>query len=325
MHYRKFGSTGWDISEVGLGTWQFGGDWGTLTDETAIEIMKAAVDRGVNFFDTADVYGGGRSETLIGRFLDGCGEKVYVATKLGRLEGYPDGYSPDLIKRCIENSLRRLNREVIDLVQLHCIPVKYLQSGEVFDWLRMVRDKGMIRAFGASVETESEAEICLNQPDIASLQIIFNIFRQKPADELFGKVGKHGSAVIVRLPLASGLLAGKYTKETVFAPSDHRTYNRNGEAFNAGETFSGLEFDYGLECVEEVRRLVPAGVEMAQFSLRWVLDHPEIGVVIPGATSGSQVRSNTAASDLPSVEEPLHFALRKIYDEKVGGRIRGSR
>jgi len=325
MHYRKFGAAGWNVSEIGLGTWQFGGDWGAMPEATATAIMKTAVDCGVNFFDTADVYGNGRSETLIGGFLSSCSERIRVATKLGRLEGYPDGYSFELFRRCTENSLKRLNVEIIDLLQLHCIPRDHLESGEVFDWLRVLRNEGKILAFGASVETEEEAEICLEQSDLASLQIIFNIFRQQPAGGFFKRAQRNRVALIVRLPLASGLLAGKFTKDTVFASSDHRTYNRNGEAFSVGETFSGLEYSYGLECVEAVRKLVPAEMEMAPFALRWILDHPEVSVVIPGATKATQVQTNAAASDLPLLAKPVYTALRKLYDEKIEPRIRGQR
>ncbi len=325
MHYRQFGSTGWKVSEIGLGTWQFGGDWGGLDEGVARAILTTAVDKGINFIDTADVYGGGRSETLIGKFCSGCGERVYVATKLGRLEGYPDGYSLDLFRRCVENSLQRLKREAIDLLQLHCIPEKHLKSGEVFDWLDVLRTEGKICAFGASVETSGEALICLQRPDLASLQVIFNIFRQKPAEEFFGEARRNNTALIVRLPLASGLLSGKFTEATTFAPSDHRTYNRNGEAFNAGETFSGLEYGYGLACVETVRECVPAGVPMAQFALRWVLDHPEVCVAIPGATKVSQVESNAAASDLPPLSHQVHETLRRLYNDKIDKHIRGRR
>ncbi|MBN1306834.1 MAG: aldo/keto reductase, partial [Chitinispirillaceae bacterium] len=212
-----------------------------------------------------------------------------------------------------------------DLMQLHCIPQRYLESCEVFDWLRELRDEGKIRAFGASVETQEEAEICLEQSDLASLQVIFNIFRQKPVDRLFKRAKRNGVALIVRLPLASGLLAGKYSRETTFAPSDHRTYNRNGEAFSVGETFSGLEFTLGLDCVEEVRRLVPAGMDMAHFALRWILDHTEVSVAIPGAAKVAQVKSNAAASDLPPLPKPVHTALRRLYDEKIDRLIRGRR
>ena len=323
MNYRQFGNQGWQVSEVGLGTWQLGGDWGNIDEDTARTILAAAVDQGVNFFDTADVYGGGKSETIIGNFLAGCGEAVYVAGKLGRLDGYPDGYSPDLFSRCAENSLKRLRREAIDVLQLHCIPQQYLLSGEVFDWLRVLQREGKIRAFGASVETVEEAQICLRQPDMASLQIIFNIFRQAPAEAIFGQARRNGTALIVRLPLASGLLSGKFTADTVFEPGDHRDYNRNGEAFSAGETFSGLEYSYGLSCVEELRQYVPENVSMAQFALRWILDFPEVGVVIPGATKVSQVESNTTASTIAPLSEASHVKLAEFYKEKIEGRIRG--
>lgn len=323
MNYRKFGAVGWNVSEVGLGTWQLGGDWGAVDGDTARAILKKAVDSGVNFFDTADVYGGGKSETLIGAFCSECSERIYVATKLGRLEGYPDGYSLELFRRCIENSLRRLRRETIDLIQLHCIPQRYLESGEVFHWLRQLRNEGKINAYGASVETIHEANLCLEQPDIASLQIIFNIFRQNPTDLLFRTAAQNGSALIVRLPLASGLLSGKFRADTVFADSDHRKYNRNGEAFSAGETFSGLEFSYGLECVEAVRELVPDGVSMAQFALRWILDHDAVTVVIPGATKIYQVESNVAASRVSHLSDEVHDALRSLYTGKIESHIRG--
>jgi len=325
MNYRQFGNVGWKVSEVGLGTWQLGGDWGAVSEEGARSILSTAVDNGVTFFDTADVYGGGRSETILGTFFKDISEEYFIATKLGRLEGYPDGYTPELFTRCIENSLRRLQRDTIDLAQLHCIPRKWLVSGEVFDWLRILRNEGKIRAFGASVETLEEAQLCLKQPDVASLQIIFNIFRQIPADELFGQAKENGTALIIRLPLASGLLSGKFTTETKFADNDHRSYNRNGEAFSAGETFSGLEYEYALSCVEKIRTVIPDGMTMTQFALRWILDHPEVSVVIPGATRVEQVRSNAAASALERLGNDSHRYLREFYTTDVEDKIRGRR
>ncbi|MBN1757874.1 MAG: aldo/keto reductase [Chitinispirillaceae bacterium] len=323
MKYRQFGKLPWNVSEVGLGTWQFGGDWGTIDETTAYSILSAAVDRGVNFFDTADVYGSGRSESIIGGFLSGCSETVYVATKLGRLEGYPDGYSRELFRRCTENSLRRLRRNTIDLMQLHCIPLPLMERGEVFHWLRELRQEGKIRAFGASVETAEEARICLQQDDLASLQVIFNIFRQQPAEAFFKDAENNGTALIIRVPLASGLLSGKFNVATEFPSADHRNYNRNGEAFSAGETFSGLEFRYGLECVESLRPQVPAGISMAAFALRWILDFPEVSVVIPGASKVAQVESNTAVSELEPFSPSLHTSLQEFYREKIEGHIRG--
>jgi len=323
MNYRTFGKTQWRISEVGLGTWQLGADWGAVDETTAAELLSTATDKGVNFFDTADVYGGGRSESIIGKFLTGCSEKIYVATKLGRLEGYPAGYSFELFSRCVENSLRRLKLETLDLVQLHCIPTSYMASGEVFDWLRRLAEQGKIQAFGASVETVDEAHLCLKQPDIASLQIIFNIFRQTPADTLFSAAEKNGTALIVRLPLASGLLSGKMNSNTAFAPSDHRTYNRNGEAFNAGETFSGLDYAHGLQLVDKIKCLLPPAISMAQAAIRWILDYKEVSVVIPGATKITQIEGNTGASDAAPLSPQIHAALRLLYDTEIEGKIRG--
>lgn len=324
MKYRAFGSTGYEVSEVGLGTWQFGGDWGEMTPERAEEILQTALDNGINFFDTADVYGAGRSESFVGDFLSTKDSQVYVATKLGRLEGYPDDYSLELLRRCTENSLRRLKRETIDLTQLHCIPRKHLESGEVFDWLRELKNEGKIRQFGASVETIEEAMICLKQDDLASLQVIFNVFRQKAADELFPKAAEKGVALIVRLPLASGLLAGKYTKETTFAPSDHRTYNKDGQAFNVGETFSGLPFEYGVDLADKIKPMVPGQMSMAQWAQRWILDHPQVSTIITGASKPAQVAANAAASELPALGDDVHAKLRSIYKDSIEQYIRGS-
>jgi aryl-alcohol dehydrogenase-like predicted oxidoreductase len=323
MHFRQFGKNGWRVSEIGLGTWQLGGDWGTVADNEARDILKAAVDSGVTFFDTADVYGGGRSEAILGTFFKDISDEHFIATKLGRFEGFPDDYSPELFGRCVENSLRRLRQDTIDLVQLHCIPQKWLENGEVFDWLRELKSEGKIQAFGASVETVEEALICLKQEDIASLQVIFNIFRQTPADDLFKEATAHQTALIIRLPLASGLLSGKFTSETRFAENDHRFYNRNGEVFNPGETFSGLEFNYALNCVDAIRSEVPQGMTMAQFALRWILDHPEVSVVIPGASKVAQVQGNVMASEVPPLDDDVHKMLREFYNGFIDGRIRG--
>lgn len=323
MHYRKFGSTGFDASEVGLGTWQFGGDWGAINELDANAILKSALDRGINFFDTADVYGSGRSETLIGSFLQDIKENVFVATKLGRFGGYPDKYSFDFIKKCTENSLRRLKRETIDLTQLHCVPRLQLEKGEIFEWLRTIQKEGKIRHFGASVETIDEAFLCLKQDGLTSLQIIFNIFRQKPIEQLFAEAASKKVALIVRLPLASGLLSGKFTKTTTFGSGDHRNYNRDGQKFNVGETFSGLEFQYGVELADQIKSLVPANMTMAQFALRWILDHPEVSVIIPGASKIDQVVSNASASDIDPLDKEVHSQLHLLYREKIESQIRG--
>jgi aryl-alcohol dehydrogenase-like predicted oxidoreductase len=321
MHYREFGNTGFKASEIGLGTWQFGGDWGSISETDAGSILNEAFEQGINFFDTADCYGAGRSESIIGSFLSDR-KDVFIASKLGRLEGYPDKYSLELFRRCVENSLRRLRRDSIDLIQLHCIPGSYLESGEVFDWLRTLRQEGKIRFFGASVETISEAETCMRQDDLTSLQIIFNVFRQKPA-EIFRKAAEKKMALITRLPLASGLLSGKFTKDYKFAESDHRNYNRDGAAFSVGETFSGLEFEYGVDLAEQVRHLVPASMNMAQFALRWILDHPEVSTIIPGASKIVQVKTNALASSMQPLDSRIHSELESFYKAKVEGFIRG--
>jgi len=264
-----------EISEVGLGCWQLGGaDWGEVSEELASEILNAAADAGVTFFDSADVYGNGRSEELIGKFLKTRGglEAPFVATKLGRGgDLYPDKYTEAGIRAATEASLRRLDVEALDLTQLHCVPEEVLRQGDVFEWLRTLQKEGKIRHFGASVETIAEAHLCLAQEGLASLQIIFNIFRQRPIEELFPAVREAGVGVIVRLPLASGLLSGKFTRETTFGANDHRTYNRDGQAFNVGETFAGLPFEQGVEFAEEMKVFVPTAMSMAQMAQRWIL------------------------------------------------------
>ncbi|MFP4013258.1 MAG: aldo/keto reductase [Chitinispirillaceae bacterium] len=323
MKKRIFGNTGREVSEVGLGTWQLGGDFGEVSEEDALDLLRAAYEKGITFIDTADVYGGGKSESLVGRFLKETNAPMYVATKLGRFKGYPDQYSFDVLKSSTEDSLERLGVDRIDLTQLHCIPTRYMKSGEVFDWLRELRSEGKIASFGASVETMEEAMICLEQPDITSLQIIFNIFRQKPLEQVLEKAKQNNTAIIVRLPLASGLLAGKYTAQTTFSPGDHRTYNRDGQAFSVGETFAGIPFEKGVELAEGIRQFVPEGMTMAQFSLRWILDHDAVSVVIPGARNRKQVEGNAAASDLAPIPAGIHEKLRSFYENEVKSNIRG--
>ncbi len=325
MQYRSFGATQVQVSEVGLGCWQLGGDcWGEMDDARAEQILQAALDRGVNFFDTADVYGGGRSEQRLGRFVRTCGKGVFVATKLGRGGGlWPDHYDYDHLRKATETSLKNLGMETVNLTQLHCIPTEVLRRGEVFDGLRRLKQEGKIRHFGASVESVEQARLCLQQPDLASLQVIFNIFRQKLIADLFDQAAAQGVALIVRLPMASGVLAGKMTKETKFAPQDHRHFNRDGAAFNVGETFAGLPFDKGVELSDALKPLVPAGLTMAQMAMRWVLDFPAVSVVIPGATKVEHVQSNASAADLPPLSPALHQQLRDFYASRVASHIRG--
>lgn len=322
MHTRLFGKTGFEASEVGLGCWQIGGDWGDIGEKESLEILHAAADHGVNFFDTADVYGMGRSERLLGRFLQERAEMIFVATKVGR-RNFPGPYSRELLREHVEGSLSRLRVDALDLVQLHCIPSAVMAAGEVFDWLRELQAEGKIKAFGASVETMDEALMILDEPGLVSLQIIFNIFRQKPLRNLLDRARQADIAILARIPLASGLLSGKFTKQTTFNEDDHRNYNRDGEAFNVGETFVGLPFEKGVELANELKPLVPEGMTMAQFALRWVLDHEAVTVVIPGASRPSQVAANAATSDLLTLPDELHDRLRHFYEAEVREHIRG--
>lgn len=326
MTSRPFGSASLNVSEIGLGCWQLGGaDWGAVDDASALAILGAAADAGINFFDTADVYGGGRSESLVGRFLRESGRKnIFVATKLGRTAAlYPSGYTEAGLRAATEDSLRRLGVEALDLTQLHCVPVEVLRRGEVFDWLRKLRSEGKIRAFGASVESVDEGLLCLAQEGLASLQVIFNLFRQKPAAQLLPQAQTAGVAIIVRLPLASGVLAGGFTAATSFAASDHRNYNRDGAAFNVGETFAGIPFPKAVQLADALRPFVPAGWTMAQLAQRWILDHPAVSTVITGASRVAQVGANASVSALPTLSPELQARLAEFYRNEVHAHIRG--
>lgn len=325
MNTRIFGGTGRVVGEVGLGTWQLGGGWGEVPEAAALEILRAAADAGVTFFDTADVYGAGRSETLIGRFLRETREPFYVATKLGRFSppGWPENFTRATVRAHTEASLRRLGVAALDLTQLHCVPFAVLQRGEIFGWLRELRGEGKIRAFGASVESMDEARFCLEQEGLAALQIIFNIFRQKPIPALFAEAKRRNVALIVRLPLASGLLAGKFTPATVFPADDHRNFNRDGGHFNVGETFAGLPFAKGVALADALKPLAPAGLTLAETALRWCLDFDAVSVVIPGAKNPAQARANSRVSDLPPLDAGLHARLAEFYAREVAAHIRG--
>ncbi len=325
MKQRTFGD-GTEVSEVGLGCWQLGGsDWGEVSEGDALQILHAAADSGVTFFDTADVYGGGRSETIIGTFLKQTRMAAFVATKLGRA-GDPGGmanYTREAVRAHTEASLGRLGVETLDLTQLHCVPQEVLADGEVFEWLREMRQEGKIARFGASVESMEEAEICLGQEGLASLQIIFNVFRQKPIRAIFEQAARQKVALIVRLPLASGLLTGKYQQDTQFAPSDHRTYNRDGQAFNVGETFAGLPFERGVALADALKPLVPGGMTLAQMAQRWCLDFEAVTTIIPGAKSPAMAEANAAVSALPPLSPALHAQFSRFYEEQVAEHIRG--
>jgi aryl-alcohol dehydrogenase-like predicted oxidoreductase len=325
MNYRNFKNT--PIAEVGLGTWQLGSaDWGNVNEEDAFNILKAYTDAGGNFIDTADVYGMGVSESVIGKFLKTIDKEVFVATKLGRRgdapNGWPQNFTYDVMKRNVEDSLKHLDLPQLFLEQLHCIPTDEMKAGKVFDHLRSLKQEGLITHFGASVETSEEALICLEQEGLASLQIIFNLFRQHVADEVFALAKERGVAIIVRVPLASGLLSGRFNEQTQFAANDHRNYNANGDAFNTGETFSGIEFKEGVKLSQKIKDLLPDN-RMPQWAIRWILDHPEVTTVIPGASKVSQVNSNVEASALPPLSADVHRQLRELYDAEIFGKIRG--
>ena len=326
MKHRTFG--GASVSEVGLGCWQIGGDqWGDVSDADAGDVLQASADAGVTFLDTADVYGAGRSEELVGRFLAERGRaNFFVASKFGRFPrpGMPGNFEPKVIREHVENSLKRLGIERLDLTQLHCLPVEQLRHEVVWDTVRTLQREGKIARFGASVESVAEADECLAHAGCASLQIIFNIFRQTPATcGLLDRCQERGVAVIVRLPLASGLLTGKYTPATTFGPDDHRTVNRNGERFNVGETFAGLGFETGLEMVEKLKPLAPPGYTLPQLALRWCLDHPAVTTIIPGARNRAQAVANAAASDLPPLSAEAHAKLRAFFGSTVKAAVRG--
>lgn len=328
MNTRPFGPTGRSFGEIGLGTWQLGGDWGDVSDHGALATLRAAFDGGVTFFDTADVYGAGRSETLIGKFLKetpAARGKIFVATKLGRFSapGWPGNFTRDAVRTHTEASLRRLGVDALDLTQTHCVPPDVLRRGEMFGWLEELKREGKIRHYGASVEAMDEALFCVEHGGCAALQIIFNIFRQKPIHTLFAAARAKNVALIVRLPLASGLLGGKMTKQTKFAASDHRVYNRDGQCFNVGETFAGLPFEKGVELTDALRPLVPAGWTMADLALRWCLDFDAVSVLIPGAKSPEQARANLRAAALPPLGAEAHVKLAAFYERAVAAHIRG--
>src|SRR5690606_36568828 len=268
----------------------------------------------ISFFDTADVYGSGASETYLGQYFAQQSTRPIIATKYGRgSDAYPNGYTLDNLRDSVKRAQDRLQTSSIDLLQLHCIPTQVMARGEIFDWLRTVQQEGLIRYFGASVETVEEGLLCAAQEDLTSLQVIFNIFRQKLIDELLPKAQENGIGIIVRLPLASGLLSGKFTEKTRFADSDHRHYNRDGQAFNVGETFAGIPFERGVELVRTLEQKVPENFTMAQMAMRWILDHPAVTTIIPGASSAAQVIENARVSELTPLPESLHKELREFY------------
>jgi aryl-alcohol dehydrogenase-like predicted oxidoreductase len=322
MNNRTLGKSGFKVSEMGLGCWQLGGDFGPVDDDQARAILDTAHEAGINFWDTADVYGGGESEERIGAWLRTAPPGTIVATKVGR-DGalFPDGYTRDKVRANIEGSIRRLGVDIIDLIQLHCVPLEVLQAGDIFAWLEDFREQGLIRAFGASVQSMEEAQVAAAHPGVTSLQIIFNLFRQNPIDELFPLAQANGVGIIVRLPLASGVLAGKMKPDQQFAPTDQRHYNRHGEAFSVGETFSGVPFESALGFVEQMRDWLPPRMSMAQMAMRWILDHPAVSTVIAGATRPQHVLENASVPGLEPLPIELHRRLAEYYFKEIEATI----
>jgi aryl-alcohol dehydrogenase-like predicted oxidoreductase len=304
---------------VGLGTWQLGADWGDVEEATALAVLDAAAGSGVTLFDTADVYGDGRSEQLIGQWRRAnAGHPLTVATKMGRrVAQLPENYTLDNFRAWTDRSRRNLGADILDLVQLHCPPSAVYRSDEVFEALDTLVAEQRIAAYGVSVETVAEALDAIARPGVASVQIILNAFRQKPLERALPAAAAAGVGILARVPLASGLLSGRYTHETTFAADDHRTYNRHGEAFDVGETFSGVDFDTGIDAAREFAALAPAGATPAQTALRWIIDQPGVTTVIPGARNVEQARANAAAAALPPLDDPTVSAIAKVYDTRI--------
>jgi aryl-alcohol dehydrogenase-like predicted oxidoreductase len=315
-----------DVSAIGLGCWQLGADWGSVGTEAALAVLHAAVDAGVTFLDTADVYGDGRSESVIGRFLtERGGDGLTVATKMGRRADphVAAAYTVEAFRGWVDRSRRNLGVERLDLVQLHCPPSEVYADDRVFDGLDTLVDEGSVTAYGVSVETVDEALAAIARPNVASVQIILNVFRRKPLERVLPAAAAAGVGIIARVPLASGLLSGRYTADTTFAPDDHRSFNRHGEAFDVGETFSGVPYDVGVAAAKEFASLVPDGVTPAQLALRWIIDQPGVTTVIPGARNAEQARANASSSAVPPVTTELDAALRELYDRAIRPHVHG--
>jgi aryl-alcohol dehydrogenase-like predicted oxidoreductase len=319
MKYRELGQTGWKVSEISFGAWAIGGAWGTVDDKESMAALHRALDLGVNFFDTADVYGDGRSERLLARLRRERREKFYIATKAGRrLDPHTAlGYSRANITAFVERSLKNLATDALDLLQLHCPPTEVYYMPEVFGVLDDLQAAGKLRHYGVSIEKVEEGLKALEYPGVQSVQIIFNVFRQRPADLFFAEAARHRVGILARVPLASGLLTGKITRQSEFDQDDHRNYNRHGESFDRGETFAGVPFETGLQAIEKLRPLVPRNCTMTQMALCWILMHPAVTCAIPGAKRPAQVEENLAASDLPPLADDLMTRIHEVYDRDV--------
>ncbi|HMH05156.1 MAG TPA: aldo/keto reductase [Terriglobales bacterium] len=323
MKERALGRTGWKVSEISFGAWAIGGAWGQVSDEDSMAALQKAIDCGVNFIDTADVYGNGRSERLIAKLKKDRKQEIIVATKVGRRlpQQTVEGYSRENLTQWIDNSLRNLSTDTLDLVQLHCPPTALYDRPEVFGILDDLVKAGKVRYYGVSVEKVEEALRALEFPNVQTVQIIFNCFRQRPAQVFFAQARRKQVGILARVPLASGLLTGKLRRDSTFASDDHRNFNRQGAAFDVGETFSGVDYDIGLAAVEEIRKVVPAGLSMSQFALRWILMFDAVTCAIPGGKRSEQVIDNCGASDLPALTPEAMAAVRQIYDQKIRPRV----
>jgi len=326
MEYRTLGRTGWNISVIGFGSWGIGGDaWGPTSDQDSLAALNRAIDLGVNFIDTADVYGDGHSEQLVAQVSKARREQIIIATKAGRRLDPPTaaGYNRQNLTSFVERSLRNLDTEAIDLLQLHCPPSEVYAMPEVFGILDDLVQQGKLRYYGVSVERVDEAMQAITHPNVQSVQIIFNMFRFKPSEQFFAAARERQVGILARVPLASGMLTGKLRRDSQFAPTDHRNFNRHGESFDQGETFSGVDYETGLQAVEELRQLVPPDATMAQFALRWILMFPEVTTAIPGAKNPRQAEDNVRATALPPLSDETMQRVREVYDRYVREQVQG--
>ncbi len=319
MEYRTLGRTGWKVSAISFGAWAVGGSWGDVDDNESIAALNRALDNGVNFFDTADVYGDGRSERLLAKLRKERKDRFYVATKAGRRLNphVTEGYNRKNLTAFIDRSLKNLNTDTLDLLQLHCPPTPVYYLPETFGVLDNLTKAGKLRHYGVSVEKVEEALKAIEYPNVKTVQIIFNIFRQRPADLFFAEAQRKKIGILARVPLSSGMLTGKITKASKFAADDHRKFNRHGEQFDRGETFSGVDYETGLKAVEQLKKLVPSGATMAQLALKWILMHPAVTCAIPGAKRPSQVDENMAAADLPRLSPATMKKIGAIYEKQI--------
>ena len=323
MQYRELGRTGWNVSTISFGAWAIGGTWGDVKDEESLAALQRALDLGVNFFDTADVYGDGRSEQLLAKLRKERSEPFYVATKAGRRLSphVASGYTRENLTAFVERSRKNLEVEALDLLQLHCPPTEVYYMPEVFGILDDLVQAGKLRYYGVSVEKVEEALKAIEYPNVQTVQIIFNMFRQRPTDLFFGEAGRRKVGILARVPLSSGMLTGKMSPTSTFQEDDHRRFNRRGESFDRGETFSGLDYEIGLRAVEELRALLPPGMTMSQMALRWILMFPEVTCAIPGAKRPSQVEENLAAANLPALSEETMAQVHEIYQRLVRPQV----